>query len=86
MGNINTTYTFNFTTYPSVCIASKGGPLNEMNYWLNTINLFGGENKTYDEILFDRDCLTWYTEYNTTNLQFTVHNRLYIKKSRYYTN
>jgi hypothetical protein len=28
-----------------------------MNYWLNTINLFGGENKTYDEILFDRDCL-----------------------------
>jgi hypothetical protein len=44
---------FNFLTYPSICIASKGGPLNEMNYWLNTINLFGGENKTYDEILFN---------------------------------
>jgi hypothetical protein len=53
MGSVNTTYTFNFLTYPSICIASKGGPLNEMNYWLNTIYLFGGENKTYDELLFN---------------------------------
>ncbi len=53
-----------------------------MNYWLNTINLFGGENKTYDEILFDRDCLggclTQYTEYNSTVSKFTVRSRLYI--------
>ncbi len=69
----------------SVCTATKGGPLNEMNYWLNTINLFGGENKTYDEILFDRDCLggclTWYTEYNSTVSKFTVRSRLYINKA-----
>jgi hypothetical protein len=84
MRDSNTTYMFNFMTYPSKCVASKGGPLNEMNYWLNTINLFGGENKTYDEILFDRDCLggclTWYIESNVTGVQITVRNRLYIKK------
>ncbi len=85
MHDVNTTYTFNFMTYPSKCIASIGPPLNEMNYWLNTINLFGGANKTYDEILFDRDCLggclTWYTEYNATGTQVTVRNRLYINKA-----
>ncbi len=61
-----------------------------MNYWLNVINLFGGENKTYDEILFYGDCLggclTWLTEYNTTGLKSTVRSRLYIKKSRWDTN
>jgi hypothetical protein len=71
--------------YPSTCIANRGGSLNERNYWLNTINSFDGEYKTYDEILFDRHCLggclTWYTEYNGTGTQFTVHNRLYVKKA-----
>ena len=85
MGNINTTYTFNFMTYPSQCFARKGGPSDDMNYWLNTINLFGGANKTYDEIYFDRDCLggclTWYNEYNTTSTQYTVRSRLYVKKA-----
>jgi hypothetical protein len=28
-----------------------------LNHCLNTINSFSGENKTYDEICFDRDCL-----------------------------
>jgi len=85
MRSLNTTYTFNFMTYPSNCIASKGEPFHEMNYWLNTINSFGGENKTYDAIFFDRDCLggclTWYKEYNATGGQLTVHDRLYIKKA-----
>lgn len=52
-----------------------------MNCWSNTINLVGGENKIYAEILFDRDCLggclTCYTEYNVTRTQFAIHNRLY---------
>ena len=56
-----------------------------MNYWLSTINLFGGENKTYDEFLFNRDCLrgclTWYTEYNSTVSKLSVRTRLYIKKA-----
>ncbi len=55
-----------------------------MNCWLNTINLFDGENKTHGEILFDRDYLgsylTCYTEYNATGTQFTIHNRFYILK------
>jgi len=86
MRDVNITYTFNFMTYPSKCIANRGEPINEMNYWLNIIKLFGGENKTYDEIVFDRDCLggclTWYREYNVTGTQLTVHDRLYIKEKQ----
>ncbi len=52
-----------------------------MNYWSNAVNLVGGENKIYAEILFDRDCLegclTYYTEYNATGTQFAIHNRLF---------
>ena len=85
MGPVNTTFMFNFMTYPSVCTASKGGPPGDINYWLNTINRFGGENKTYTEILFDRDCLggclTWYIEYNPAGTRVIIHERLYIRKA-----
>ncbi len=85
MGPVNTTYTFNFLVYPSECSASRGGPPKEMNYWFNTINLFGGENKTYDDIYFDRDCggacLTWYREYNDTDTRMTIRERLYVNKA-----
>ncbi len=53
-----------------------------MNHYLNTINSFGGDNKTYDEILFDRDCLgaclTWFREYNSAAVNYTVRTRLYM--------
>jgi hypothetical protein len=81
----NRTYFFNFVSYPSECIANRGGPSREMNYWQNLVESFGGENTTYKELLFDQDCLgtclTWSMEYNSTAAGFIIRSQLFIKKS-----
>ncbi|CAF5175750.1 unnamed protein product, partial [Rotaria magnacalcarata] len=79
------TYLFNFMAQPPQCIANRGGPYNEMNFWPNLVQSFGGEQKKYDELLFDPDCdgtcLTWKTEYNETYHHYRYVNRLYVKKA-----
>ncbi len=79
------TYLFNFMSKPPQCIANRGGPYNEMNYWPNLVQSFGGEKKTYDELIFDADCdgtcLTWKKEYNETYHNYRYVNRLYVKKA-----
>jgi hypothetical protein len=79
------TYLFNFMAKPPQCIANRGGPYNEINYWPNLIQSFGGEQKPYDELIFDADCdgtcLTWKTEYNETYHHYRYVNRLYVKKA-----
>src|SRR5271170_867140 len=39
------TYLFNFMSKPPQCIANRGGPYMEMNYWPNLVQSFGGEQK-----------------------------------------
>lgn len=79
------TYLFNFMSQPPQCIANRGGPYNEMNYWPNLVQSFGGEQKKYGELIFDADCdgtcLTWKTEYNQTYHHYRYVNRLYVKKA-----
>ncbi|CAF1043585.1 unnamed protein product [Rotaria sordida] len=79
------TYLFNFMSQPRQCIANRGGPYNEMNYWPNLVQSFGGEQKKYDELIFDADCdgtcLTWKTEFNRTYEHYRYVNRLYVKKA-----
>jgi hypothetical protein len=83
--NDSRTYLFNFMSQPPQCIANRGGPYNEMNYWPNLVQSFGGEKKKYDELIFDADCdgtcLTWKTEYNETYHHYHYINRLYVKKA-----
>lgn len=80
------TYLFNFMSSPPQCIANRGGPYNEMNYWPNLVQSFGGEKKPYDALIFDSDCdgtcLTWKIEYNST-YEYHRHyvSRLYVKKA-----
>lgn len=79
------TYLFNFMSKPPQCIANKGGPYNEMNYWPNLVQSFGGQEKIYDQLIFDSDCdgtcLTWKIEFNETYHHYHYINRLYVKKS-----
>ncbi|CAF0992919.1 unnamed protein product [Didymodactylos carnosus] len=80
------TYLFNFMSQPPQCIANRGGPYNEMNYWANLVQSWGGENQTYDKLVFDADCdgicLTWYKEYNSTYYNnYHYQSRLYVKKA-----
>ena len=79
------TYLFNFMSKPVQCIANRGGPYNEFNYWPNLVQSFGGEQKPYDELIFDSDCdgacLTWKTEFNETYHHQRYVNRLYVKKA-----
>lgn len=83
------TYLFNFMSKPVQCIANRGGPYNEFNYWPNLVQSFGGEQKVYDELIFDPDCdgtcLTWKKEFNETyNEDYHPEryvNRLYVKKA-----
>ncbi|CAF5047776.1 unnamed protein product [Rotaria sp. Silwood1] len=82
------TYLFNFNALPRQCIANRGGPYNEMKYWPNLVQSWGGENKTYDQLIFDPDCdgtcLTWLQEYNSTHhYRYRYHNRLYVKKAEH---
>jgi hypothetical protein len=84
--NDSRTYLFNFMAQPTQCIANRGGPYNDMNYWPKLVQSFGGEKKTYDQLIFDTDCdgtcLTWLIEYNTTyHYNYRYQSRLYIKKS-----
>ncbi|CAF1173237.1 unnamed protein product [Rotaria sordida] len=78
-------YFFDFMSKPPGCIANRGGPYNEMKYWPNLVQSFGGEQKIYDELIFDSDCdgtcLTWKTEFNETYHHFRYVNRLYVKKA-----
>ncbi len=79
------TYLFNFMAKPPQCIANRGGPYTEMNYWPNLVQSFGGEQKPIDELIFDPDCdgtcLTWKTEFNSTYDHARYVNRLYVKKA-----
>ncbi|CAF1670494.1 unnamed protein product [Adineta ricciae] len=79
------TYLFNFMSKPPQCIANRGGPYTEMNYWPNLVQSFGGETKIYDELIFDSDCdgtcLTWKVEFNRTYPHYRYVQRLYVKKS-----
>ena len=79
------TYLFNFMSQPPQCIANRGGPYNEMNYWPNLVQSFGGENKTYDQLIFDADCdgtcLAWTTEGSSTYEHRRYQSRLYVKKA-----
>ncbi|CAF0874866.1 unnamed protein product [Adineta steineri] len=82
----NRTYFFDFMSQPPQCIANRGGPYNEMNYWPKVVDAFGGESKTYDELIFDVDCdgtcLTWTIEFNSTlHYHYHYQDRLYVKKS-----
>lgn len=79
------TYLFNFMSQPPQCIANRGGPYNEMNYWPNLVQSFGGENKTYDQLIFDPDCdgtcLVWTVEGTSTYDHHRYQSRLYVKQS-----
>ncbi|CAF2505766.1 unnamed protein product [Rotaria sp. Silwood2] len=81
------TYLFNFMAQPPQCIANKVGPPNEMFYWPNLVRSFGGEQKIYDDLIFDADCdgtcLTWKVEGNSTYEHKHYHyiTRLYVKKA-----
>lgn len=83
--NDNRTYLFNFMSKPTQCIANRGGPYTEMNYWTNLIRSFGGQQKIFDELIFDGDCdgtcLTWIREFNDTYDNQKYLNRLYVQKS-----
>lgn len=84
--NDNRTYLFDFMSQPPDCIANRGGPYNEMNYWPNLVQSFGGQQKKYDELIFDNDCdgtcLTWKIEYNNTrHYNYRYVNQLYVKKA-----
>ncbi|CAF4236159.1 unnamed protein product [Rotaria sp. Silwood2] len=63
------TYEFNLKSTPPY-IANRG---------------YGGENKTYDEIIIDDDCggpcLTWLVHYDSTAVGYTIDNRLYIRQA-----
>jgi hypothetical protein len=80
------TYLFNFMSQPPQCIANRGGPYNEMSYWPHLVQSFGGDQKKYDELIFDTDCdgicLTWQIRYNDTYYRDKYYiNRLYVKKA-----
>ena len=79
------TYFFDFMSQPPQCIANRGGPYNEMNYWPNLVQSFGGENKTYDRLIFDPDCdgtcLVWTVEGSSTYEHHRYQSRLYVKQS-----
>jgi len=80
------TYLFNFMSYPPQCIANRVGPPKEINYWPNLVQGFGGEQKKYDELIFDADCdgtcLTWQIEYNETSYSNQRYvSRLYVQKA-----
>lgn len=84
--NDNRTYLFDFMSQPPQCIANRGGPMNEMKYWSNLVQSFGGEQKPYDELIFDSDCdgtcLTWTIKYNQTyHHNYHYVNRLYVKQA-----
>lgn len=83
--NDNRTYLFNFMSKPIQCIANRGGPYTEMNYWTNLVQSFGGQEKHFDELIFDGDCdgtcLSWIRELNQTEEHQRYVERLYVQKS-----
>ncbi|UJR06753.1 hypothetical protein I4U23_011040 [Adineta vaga] len=83
--NDDRTYLFDFMSRPAQCIANRGGPYAEMNYWPNLVYSFGGATKIYDDLIFDSDCdgtcLVWQIEFNATHDRYRDVNRLYVKKS-----
>lgn len=83
--NEGRTYTFNLQSSPP-CIANRGAFLTYIDYWDGLVKSWGGENKTYDEIIVDKDCggpcLTWFIQYNETAYTHSNYrNRLYIRQS-----
>jgi hypothetical protein len=56
-----------------------------INKLANLVQSFGGEQKKYDELIFDADCdgtcLTWKTESNETYDRYRYISRLYVKKA-----
>ncbi|CAF1404676.1 unnamed protein product [Rotaria sordida] len=83
--NHDITYSFKFYKSPASCTATKGSPFDYIDHWSNLVETFGGENKKYDEIIFDTDCdgecLTWSREYNNPAAEIILKNTLYIKKN-----
>ncbi|CAF1270679.1 unnamed protein product [Rotaria sp. Silwood1] len=77
------TYEFNLKSSPP-CIANRGAFTNGLDYWTDIVKGYGGENKTYDEIIIDDDCggpcLTWLVHYDSTAVGYTIDNRLYIRQ------
>ncbi|UJR16818.1 hypothetical protein I4U23_003717 [Adineta vaga] len=78
------TYAFNLNSSPP-CIANRGAFLDNIDYWASVVRGYGGENKTYDEIIIDSDCdgacLTWSVKYDATAIGYHVDNRLYIRQT-----
>lgn len=84
--NDERTYLFDFMSQPVQCIANRGGPIQEMNYWPNLVKSFGGETQPFTNLIFDSDCdgtcLTWLITSNSSyqhNYQYQT--RLFVKKS-----
>jgi hypothetical protein len=77
------TYSFTLKSSPP-CIANRGAFTKEIDYWAGIVKGYGGENKTYDEIIIDEDCggacLTWLVHYNSNAVGFIIDNRLYIRQ------
>ncbi|CAF3769049.1 unnamed protein product [Rotaria sp. Silwood1] len=82
--NHDITYTFKFYKSPTSCTATKCSPFDYIDHRSNLVETFGGENKKYDELIFDADCdgecLTWSKEYNNPAAEIILKNTLYIKK------
>ncbi|CAF1329826.1 unnamed protein product [Adineta ricciae] len=79
------TYKFQLTT-ANPCIVNRGAFLKYIDIWPGIVESFGGENKTYDKIIFDKDCdgpcLTWFISYNETVYSFMHYERrLYIRQA-----
>ncbi|UJR34377.1 hypothetical protein I4U23_021785 [Adineta vaga] len=79
------TYTFRLNS-ANPCIANRGAFLKYIDTWPDIVESYGGENKTYDKIIFDKDCdgpcLTWFTQFNETQYTFmNYQNRLYVRQS-----
>jgi len=79
------TYAFDLKSSPP-CIVNRGAFLKDIDYWGGLVESWGGENTTYDEIIFDQDCggpcLTWFKQHNETAYTHSNYrSRLYIRQS-----
>lgn len=79
------TYSFQLKSSPP-CIVNRGAPSSDLiDYWASIVKSYGGENRTFDEIVIDADCsgacLTWLLNYNSTAVGYTINNRLYIRQN-----
>ncbi|CAF1329881.1 unnamed protein product [Adineta ricciae] len=83
--NEGRTYNFQLTT-ANPCIVNRGAFLKYIDIWPGIVDKYGGENKTYDKVIFDNDCdgpcLTWFTQHNETIYTFmNYQSRLYIRQA-----